>query len=78
MGVIDDKLKDIEKRFNELDKMRKELQEQGAELNRRLSAVVTEQERLKGADRELRDVLKKEPNPKLEIPPEKPEKKKKK
>ena len=56
MGAIDDKLKDIEKKFNELEVMRKDLSEQGAIIQRKLNAVVQEQTRLQGADRELREL----------------------
>ena len=78
MGAIDAKLKDIEKRFKELEGMRKQLQEQGADLNRKLSAVVEEQTRLQGADRELRAIQGEKAEPTPEIPSEKTEKKKEK
>lgn len=78
MGVIDNKLKDIEKRFNELEEMKKKLQEQGAELNRRLSQVVEEQVMLRGANRELTALKDDKSEPKPEIPKPKNEKEKKK
>ena len=78
MGVIDDKLKDIEKKFNELEEMKKKLQEQGADLNRKISAVVEEQVMLRGANRELTALKDEKPEPKSETAKPKNEKEKKK
>ncbi len=77
MGVIDDKLKDLEKKFDELEVTKKQLQEQGAEINRRLSAVVEEQVMLRGANRELIALKaeKPEPTPETAKPKNKKEKK---
>lgn len=66
MGVIDDKLKELEKKFDEFEVTKKQLQEQGAEINRRLSQVVEEQVMLRGANRELIAVRDEKPEPKPE------------
>ncbi len=75
MGVIDDKLKDLEKKFDELEVTKKALQEQGAEINRRLSQVVEEQVMLRGANRELTALKDEKPEPKPETAKPKNEKK---
>ena len=76
MGVIDDKLKDLEKKFDELEVTKKALQEQGAEINRRLSQVVEEQVMLRGANRELMTLKDEKPEPTPETAKSKNEKKK--
>ena len=76
MGVIDDKLKDLEKKFDELEVTKKAFQEQGAEINRRISQVVEEQVMLRGANRELTALKDEKPEPTPETAKPKNEKKK--
>lgn len=79
MGVIDEKLKVVEGKFEELEVLRKDTQDQVSDLNRKLSGIVQEQVRLQGENRalvELRDEGKSEPKPETASPKSEKEKKK--
>lgn len=75
---LDEKIKDVEKRFGELEQRRQRATEQRANLDRQIGQIVEEQVRLQGEARALQGLKEpeeKKPEPKPVIPSKKKEKK---
>ena len=66
--LVDEKLKKIEGEFETLEEKRKQLTDQGADLQRELQLVIQEQVRLQGAARTLNEMKAEESTVKPKIP----------